>query len=156
MSKTISQLQTSAFDAIANSMNTAAKEVGFENPRITFIYGISTEDVADQTDNDVDCLYPVYVTAQVTERYAEPQSTYYSVTGTTHCFDRSDVICTLAGGLDDLKVSTMNDYANYDYANYDYVNYDYDPVIDALAEVIGCFYDETQLPYHWHRVFETA
>ena len=154
MSKTISQLRTSTFDEIANSMNTAAKEAGFENPRITFIYGISTEDVADQTDNDVDCLYPVYVTAQVTERYAEPQSTYYSVTGTTYCYDRNNVIDTLIGGLDDLKVNTM--YDTYDYADYDYVNYDYEPVIDALAEVIGCFYDAVQLPHHWHRVFETA
>ena len=149
MSKTISQLQTSAFDAIANSMKTAAKEAGFENPRITFIYGISTEDVADQTDNDVDCLYPVYVTAQVTEGYAEPQSTYYSVTGTTYCFDRNNVIDTLIGGLDDLKVNTKDDA-------YDYANHDHEPVIDALAEVIGYFFDETQLPHRWHRVFETA
>ena len=130
-------------------MNTAAKEAGFENPRITFIYGISTEDVADQIDNDVDCLYPVYVTVQLTERYAEPQSTYYSVTGTTYCFDRNNVIDTLIGGLDDLKVNTKDDA-------YDYANHDHEPVIDALAEVIGYFFDETQLPHHWHRVFETA
>lgn len=149
MSKTISQLQTSAFDAIANSMNTAAKEAGFENPRITFIYGISTEDVADQTDNDVGCLYPVYVTAQVTEGYAKPQSTYYSVTGTTYCTDRQNVVQTIIGGLDDLKVNTKDDA-------YDYANHDHESVIDALAEVIGYFFDETQLPYHWHRVFETA
>ena len=149
MSKTISQLRTSTFDEIVNSMNTVAKEAGFENPRITFIYGIGTEDVADQTDNDVGCLYPVYVTVQLTERYAEPQSTYYSVTGTTYCFDRSDVICTLAGGLGDLKVNTKDDA-------YDYANHDHESVIDALAEVIGYFFDETQLPHHWHRVFETA
>lgn len=149
MSKTISQLRTSAFDEIANSMNTAAKEAGFENPRITFIYGISTEDVADQTDNDVDCLYPVYVTAQVTERYAEPQSTYYSVTGTTYCFDRQNVLQTILGGLDDLKVNTKDDA-------YDYGNHEHDPVIDALAEALGYFFDETQLPHHWYRVFETA
>ena len=133
-------------------MNTAAKEAGFENPRITFIYGISTEDVADQTDNDVGCLYPVYVTVQLTERYAEPQSTYYSVTGTTYCFDRNNVIDTLIGGLDDLKVNTKDDV----YDVYDYINYDHDPVIDDLAEALGYFFDETQLPHHWHRVFETA
>ena len=149
MSKTISQLRTSAFDEIANSMNTAAKEAGFENPRITFIYGIGTEDVADQTDNNVGCLYPVYVTVQLTEGYAEPQSTYYSVTGTTYCYDRSDVIYTLAIGLDDLKVNTKDDA-------YDYANHDHEPVIDALAEALGYFFDETQLPHHWHRVFETA
>ena len=149
MRKTISQLRTSAFDEIANSMNTAAKEAGFENPRITFIYGIGTEDVADQTDNNVGCLYPVYVTVQLTEGYAEPQSTYYSVTGTTYCYDRSDVIYTLAIGLDDLKVNTKDDA-------YDYANHDHEPVIDALAEALGYFFDETQLPHHWHRVFETA
>ena len=149
MSKTISQLRTSAFDEIANSMNTAAKEAGFENPRITFIYGISTEDVADQTDNDVGCLYPVYVTAQVTEGYTEPVPKFFAVSGTTYCYDRSDVIYTLAGGLDDLKVNTKDDA-------YDYANHDHEPIIDALAEVIGYFFDETQLPHHWHRVFETA
>ena len=149
MSKTISQLRTSTFDEIANSMNTAAKEAGFENPRITFIYGIGTEDVADQTDNDVGCLYPVYVTVQLTERYAEPQSTYYSVTGTTYCFDRQNVLQTILGEIDDLKVNTKDDA-------YDYANHDHEPVIDALAEVIGYFYDETQLPYNWYRIFETA
>ena len=149
MSKTISQLQTSAFDAIANSMNTAAKEAGFENPRITFIYGVGTEDVADHTDDDVDCLFPLHVTIQLTEGYAEPQSTYYSVTGTTYCIDRQNVVQTIIGDLDDLKVNTAEDA-------YDYSNHVHHPVIDDLAEALGYFFDETQLPYHWHRVFETA
>ena len=149
MSKTISQLQTSAFDAIANSMNTAAKEAGFENPRITFIYGVGTEDCCDVDDEGLDSLYQVYVTAQVTEGYAKPQSTYYSVTGTTYCTDRQNVVQTIIGDLDDLMVNTTDDA-------YDYDTCDHEPVIDALAEVIEYFYDETQLPYHWHRVFETA
>ncbi len=149
MSKTISQLQTSAFDAIANSMNTAAKEAGFKNPRITFIYGVGTEDCCDVDDEGLDSLYQVYVTAQVTEGYAESQSTYYSVTGTTYCTDRQNVVQTIIGDLDDLKVNTTDDA-------YDYGSYDHEPVIDALAEVVGYFFDETQLPYHWHRVFETA
>ena len=146
MSKTISQLRTSAFDEIANSMNTAAKEAGFENPRITFIYGVGTENLA--TEEDIE-YYQVHVTAQVTEGYTEPNHKFFAVTGTTYCYDRFDVICTLAGGLDDLTVNTKDDA-------YDYANHDHEPVIDALAEVIGCFYDEAQLPHHWHRVFETA
>ena len=149
MSKTISQLRTSAFDAIANSMNTSAKEAGFKNPRITFIYGVGTEDCCDVDDEGLDSLYQVYVTAQVTEGYAEPQSTYYSVTGTTYCTDRQNVLQTFIGDLDDLKVNTAED-------TYDYANHEHHPVVDALAEALGYFYDETQLPYHWHRVFETA
>ena len=146
MSKTISQLRTSAFDEIANSMNTAAKEAGFENPRITFIYGVGTENLATEEDTE---YYQVHVTAQVTEGYTESNHKFFAVTGTTYCYDRFDVICTLAGGLDDLTVNTKDDA-------YDYANHDHEPVIDALAEVIGYFYDDAQLPYHWHRVFETA
>ena len=149
MSKPISQLRTSAFDEIANSMNTAAKEAGFENPRITFIYGVGTEDCCDVDDEGLDSLYQVYVTAQVTEGYAEPQSTYYSVTGTTYCTDRQNVLQTFIGDLDDLKVNTAED-------TYDYANHEHHPVVDDLAEALGYFFDETQLPYYWHRVFETA
>ena len=133
-------------DTITGGLITAAKQAGFEQPRITFIYGVGTENLA--TEEDIE-YYQVYVTAQVTEGYAEPQSTYYSVTGTTYCIDRNNVIDTLIGDLDDLKVNTKDDA-------YDYDTCDHEPVIDALAEVIGYFYDETQLPYHWHRVFETA
>ena len=39
---------------------------------------------------------------------------------------------------------------------YDYANHEHHPVVDDLAEALGYFFDETQLPYHWHRVFETA
>ena len=147
----MTQLRDEAKASIIDGLITAAKQAGFENPRITFIYGIGTENLATEEDFE---YYQVYVTAQVTEGYTEPNHKFFAVSGTTYCYDRFDVICTLAGGLDDLKVNTMDD--TYDYANYDYVNYDYDPVIDALAEVIGCFYDEAQLPHHWHRVFETA
>ena len=124
----------------------AAKQAGFENPRITFIYGVGTENLA--TEEDIE-YYQVHVTAQVTEGYTEPSNKFFAVTGTTYCYDRSDVICTLAGGLDDLKVNTAEDA-------YDYDTCDHEPVIDALAEAIGRFYDDAQLPYHWHRVFETA
>ena len=133
-------------DTITGGLITAAKQAGFERPRITFIYGVGTENLATEEDTE---YYPVYVTAQVTERYAEPNHKFFAVTGTTYCYDRSDVICTLEIGLDDLKVNTKDDA-------YDYANHDHAPVIDALAEVIGYFYDEAQLPHHWHRVFETA
>ena len=131
---------------LIDGLITAAKQAGFENPRITFIYGIGTENLATEEDTE---YYQVYVTAQVTEGYTEPNHKFFAVTGTTYCYDRADVIYTLAGGLDDLKVNTKDDA-------YDYANHDHEPVIDALAEVIGYFYDEAQLPYHWHRVFETA
>ena len=147
----MTQLRDEAKASIIDGLITAAKQAGFENPRITFIYGIGTENLA--TEEHIE-YYQVHVTAQVTEGYTEPNHKFFAVSGTTYCYDRADVICTLAGGLDDLKVNTMGDA--YDYANYDYVNYDYEPVIDALAEVIGCFYDDVQLPYNWYRVFETA
>ena len=133
-------------DTITGGLITAAKQAGFEQPRITFIYGVGTENLA--TEEHIE-YYQVHVTAQVTEGYTEPNLKFFAVTGTTYCFDRSDVICTLAGGLDDLKVNTTDDA-------YDYDTCDHEPVIDALAEVIEYFYDETQLPHHWHRVFETA
>ena len=142
----MTQLRDEAKASIIDGLITAAKQAGFEKPRITFIYGVGTENLA--TEEHIE-YYQVHVTAQVTEGYAEPQSTYYSVTGTTYCIDRNNVIDTLIGGLDDLKVNTKDDA-------YDYANHDHEPVIDALAEVIGCFYDEAQLPHHWHRVFETA
>ncbi len=162
----MTQLRDEAKASIIDDLIAAANQAGFENPRITFIYGIGTENLA--TEEHIE-YYQVDVMVQVTEGYTELNHKFFAVSATTYCYDRSDVICTLAGGLDDLKVNTKDDaydYANYDYANYDcvnydyanydYVNYDYAPVIDALAEVIGCFYDETQLPHHWHRVFETA
>ena len=133
-------------DTITGGLITAAKQAGFENPRITFIYGVGTENLA--TEEHIES-YQVHVTAQVTEGYTEPNHKFFAVSGTTYCYDRADVICTLAGGLDDLKVNTKDDA-------YDYANHDHEPVIDALAEVIGYFFDETQLPHHWHRVFETA
>ena len=142
----MTQLRDEAKASIIDDLIAAAKQAGFENPRITFIYGIGTENLA--TEEHIE-YYQVYVTAQVTEGYTEPNHKFFAVSGTTYCYDRFDVICTLAGGLDDLKVNTKDDA-------YDYANHDYEPVIDALAEVIGYFYDETQLPYHWHRVFETA
>ena len=133
-------------DTITGGLITAAKQAGFEQPRITFIYGIGTENLA--TEEDIE-YYQVYVTAQVTEGYTEPSNKFFALSGTTYCFDRNNVIDTLIGGLDDLKVNTKDDA-------YDYDTCDHEPVIDALAEVIGCFYDAAQLPYHWHRVFETA
>ena len=142
----MTQLRDEAKASIIDGLIAAAKEAGFENPRITFIYGIGTEILA--TEEDTEC-YQVYVTAQVTEGYTEPNATYYSVSGTTYCYDRSDVVCTLEIGLDDLKVNTKDDA-------YDYGNHEHDPVIDALAEALGYFYDDVQLPHHWHRVFETA
>ena len=144
----MTQLRDEAKASIIDGLITAAKQAGFKQPRITFIYGVGTENLATEEDTE---YYQVYVTAQVTEGYAEPQSTYYSVTGTTYCYDRSDVICTLEIGLDDLKVNTTDDAYDYDYDTCDH-----EPVIDALAEVIGYFFDEPQLPYYWHRVFETA
>ena len=142
----MTQLRDEAKASIIDGLIAAANQAGFENPRITFIYGIGTENLA--TEEHIE-YYQVYVTAQVTEDYTEPSNKFFAVSGTTYCYDRSDVICTLAGDLDDLKVNTKDDA-------YDYANHDHEPVIDALAEVIGYFYDEAQLPYHWHRVFETA
>ena len=133
-------------DTITGGLITAAKQAGFEQPRITFIYGIGTENLA--TEEDIE-YYQVYVTAQVTEGYTEPSNKFFAVSGTTYCCDRNNVIDTLIGSLDDLKVNTKDDA-------YDYDTCDHEPVIDALAEAIGCFYDAAQLPYHWHRVFETA
>ena len=146
----MAQLRDEVKASIIDGLITAAKQAGFEQPRITFIYGVGTENLA--TEEHIE-YYQVHVTAQVTEGYTEPNHKFFAVTGTTYCYDRADVICTLAGGLDDLKVNTKDDA--YDYANHDH-DHDHEPVIDALAEVIGCFYDETQLPHHWHRVFETA
>ena len=142
----MTQLRDEVRDSITGDLITAAKQAGFVMPRITFIYGIGTENLA--TEEHIE-YYQVYVTAQVTEGYTEPNHKFFAVSGTTYCYDRADVICTLAGGLDDLKVNTKDDA-------YDYDNHEHDPVIDALAESIGYFYDETQLPHHWHRVFETA
>ena len=142
----MTQLRDEAKASIIDGLIAAANQAGFENPRITFIYGIGTENLA--TEEHIE-YYQVHVTAQVTEGYTEPNHKFFAVTGTTYCYDRADVICTLAVGLDDLKVNTKDDA-------YDYANHDHEPVIDALAEVIGCFYDEAQLPHHWHRVFETA
>ena len=159
----MTQLRDEAKASIIDDLIAAANQAGFENPRITFIYGIGTENLTTGEDFE---YYQVDVIVQVTDGHTESSNKFFAVSGTTYCYDRSDVICTLSGGLDDLKVNTMDDaydyvkyaydYVNYDYVNYDYVNYDYEPVIDALAEVIGCFYDEAQLPHHWHRVFETA
>jgi hypothetical protein len=142
----MTQLRDEAKASIIDGLIAAANQAGFENPRITFIYGVGTENLA--TEEHIE-YYQVHVTAQVTEGYTEPNHKFFAVTGTTYCYDRADVICTLAVGLDDLKVNTKDDA-------YDYANHDHEPVIDALAEVIGYFYDEAQLPYHWHRVFETA
>ena len=142
----MTQLRDKVKASIIDGLVTAAKQAGFEQPRITFIYGVGTENLA--TEEHIE-YYQVHVTAQVTEGYTEPNPKFFAVTGTTYCYDRSDVICTLAGDLDDLKVNTKDDA-------YDYANHDHEPVIDALAEVIGYFYDEAQLPHHWHRVFETA
>ena len=142
----MTQLRDEAKASIIDGLIAAAKQAGFEQPRITFIYGIGTENLATEENFE---YYQVHVTAQVTEGYTEPNHKFFAVTGTTYCYDRADVICTLAGDLDDLKVNTKDDA-------YDYANYDHEPVIDALAEALGYFFDETQLPYHWHRVFETA
>ena len=142
----MTQLRDEAKASIIDDLIAAANQAGFEKPRITFIYGIGTENLA--TEEHIE-YYQVYVTAQVTEGYTEPSNKFFAVSGTTYCYDRSDVICTLAGDLDDLKVNTKDDA-------YDYGNHDHEPVIDALAEALGYFFDETQLPHHWHRVFETA
>ena len=142
----MTQLRDEVKDTITGGLITAAKQAGFEQPRITFIYGVGTENLA--TEEHIGC-YQVHVTAQVTEGYTESSNKFFALSGTTYCYDRSDVICTLVGGLDDLKVNTKDDA-------YDYANHDHEPVIDALAEVIGCFYDEVQLPYNWYSVFETA
>lgn len=144
----MTQLRDEVKASIIDGLITAAKQAGFENPRITFIYGVGTENC-----NDVgsDSFYQVYVTAQVNEGYTEHNPKFFAVSGTTYCIDRNNVVGTLIGDLGDLKVNTKDDV--YDYANHDH---DHEPVIDALAEVIGYFFDETQLPYHWHRVFETA
>ena len=147
----MTQLRDEAKASIIDGLIAAANQAGFSNPRITFIYGIGTENLTTGEDFE---YYQVDVIVQVTDGHTESSNKFFAVSGTTYCYDRSDVICTLAGGLDDLRVNTKDDA--YDYANYDYVNYDYEPVIDALAEVIGCFYDEAQLPHHWYRVFETA
>ena len=133
-------------DTITGGLITAAKQAGFEQPRITFIYGIGTENLT--TGEHIE-YYQVHVTAQVTERYAEPNHKFFAVTGTTYCTDRQNVLQTFIGDLDDLKVNTAED-------TYDYANHEHHPVVDDLAEALGYFFDETQLPYHWHRVFETA
>ena len=127
-------------------LHAAAEQAGFEQPRITFIYGVGTENLA--TEEHIE-YYQVYVTAQVTEGYTEPSNKFFALSGTTYCTDRQNVLQTFIGDLDDLKVNTTGD-------TYDYANYDHEPVIDALAEAIGRFYDDAPLPYHWHRVFETA
>ena len=145
----MTQLRDEVKASMIDGLITAVKQAGFEKPRITFIYGVGTENCNDAEDEGLDSFYQVHVTAQVTEGYTEPNHKFFAVSGTTYCYDRSDVICTLAGGLDDLKVNTTDDA-------YDYHAYDHEPVIDALVEVIGYFYDDAQLPYHWHRVFETA
>ena len=142
----MTQLRDGAKASIIDDLIAAAKQAGFEQPRITFIYGVGTENLA--TEEHIE-YYQVHVTAQVTEGYTESNHKFFAVTGTTYCYDRFDVICTLAGGLDDLTVNTKDDA-------YDYANHDHEPVIDALAEALGYFFDETQLPHHWHRVFETA
>ena len=139
-------LRDEAKASIIDGLITAAKQAGFENPRITFIYGIGTENLP--TEEHIE-YYQVDVIVQVTDDHTESSNKFFAVSGTTYCYDRADVICTLAGGLDDQKVNTKDDA-------YDYANHDHEPVIDALAEVIGCFYDDVQLPYNWYRVFETA
>ena len=142
----MTQLRDEAKASIIDDLIAAANQAGFENPRITFIYGIGTENL--HTGENIE-YYQVHVIAQVTDGHTESSNKFFAVSGTTYCYDRSDVICTLVGGLDDLKVNTKDDA-------YDYANHDHEPVIDALAEVIGYFYDETQLPYNWYRIFETA
>ena len=142
----MTQLRDEAKASIIDDLIAAANQAGFENPRITFIYGIGTENLA--TEEHIE-YYQVHVTAQVTEGHTESSNKFFAVTGTTYCYDRNNVIDTLIGGLDNLKVNTKDDA-------YDYANHDHEPVIDALAEVIGYFFDETQLPHHWHRAFETA
>lgn len=145
----MAQLRDEVKASIIDGLITAAKQAGFENPRITFIYGVGTENCNDVGDEGSDSFYQVYVTAQVNEGYTEHNPKFFAVSGTTYCIDRNNVVGTLIGDLGDLKVNTTDDA-------YDYGSYDHGPVIDALAEVIGYFYDDAQLPYHWHRVFETA
>ena len=146
----MTQLRDEAKASIIDDLIAAANQAGFENPRITFIYGIGTENLHTRENFE---YYQVDVIVQVTDGHTdghtESSNKFFAVSGTTYCYDRSDVICTLVGGLDDLKVNTKDDA-------YDYANHDHEPVIDALAEVIGYFYDETQLPYNWYRIFETA